>query len=149
LKKGNIFISILCILISMYVLTATRKFPNIGKGVPGPSFFPNVLAGLLVFLSILLLIITFMKKENRAVSLYNKNTAKVYITMLLIICYLAGIKIFGLLLSTPFMLFILINFYGMKSYVKNILISIFITSVVYSVFQIFLKVPLPTGTLLG
>lgn len=149
MKKGNIISSVILICLSIFILIQAKTFPKAGGNIPGPGFFPKILAIFLIGLSSALIILSYINKEDKKVVLIDKNNSKVYLTILIITIYLILMNIVGFLISTPILLFVLILVYGMKGYIKNVIISVFITVVIYGVFQVLLTVPLPSGIIFG
>ncbi|AOT72123.1 tripartite tricarboxylate transporter TctB family protein [Geosporobacter ferrireducens] len=150
MKKGNLISACLFIILGIYVTMLSNKFPNPGGDqVTGPDFFPKVLSGILIALSILLFVSTVLNKEDRQVGLLEKSAIKAYITMAALILYLVAINIVGFAIATPVFLFGLIRFYGMENYVKIAASSVLATAIIYGVFKVLLAVPLPMGILFG
>lgn len=150
MKKGNIISSFVFMLLGIFVIVQSNNFPNAGGNqVTGPDFFPKVLSGILIFLSILLFISTVLYKENKDVGLLEKSAIKAYITMAALVVYLVFINIVGFAIATPVFLFGLIRYYGMENYKKIALSSVLATAIIYGVFKMLLAVPLPAGILFG
>jgi len=63
LKKADIIASILGIFLSAYVFWATVKFPEDNVLLLGPSFFPRIVAGALIFMCVVLLAKALMGKS--------------------------------------------------------------------------------------
>jgi putative tricarboxylic transport membrane protein len=145
-KKGNMIISIILILIGIFVLFEISSFPSYEGGtITGPDFFPRILALTIIGLSLILFISTFISKDESKTGLFDIYAIKAYITMVSILAYMVALNIIGFIFATPLFLFGLVRFYGMKHYPKLVLVSIVITGIIYSVFKLLLAVPLPTG----
>ncbi|GKX29684.1 hypothetical protein SH1V18_21640 [Vallitalea longa] len=150
MKKGNIVSGCIVIFIGVYVFFMTAGFPEGSNNVPGPAFFPRILAIIAIVLGAILVVQALINKADvEKINLHDENAKKSYITMGIIAIYLILFNKIGFLLLTPLLLFILIRFYGMKSIWKNAVISIMVTSVVYGVFVSLLSVPLPMGILMN
>jgi putative tricarboxylic transport membrane protein len=147
-KKGNMIISILFVLIGIYILIEVSTFPSVGGGqITGPDFFPRILAFTLIGLSVLLFISSIISKDESTTGLFDIYAIKAYITMIGLLVYMIVLNAAGFIIATPLFLIGLIRFYGMKHYPKLILSSVLVTGIIYSVFKLLLAVPLPAGIL--
>ena len=55
MRKANMIVSALCILLGIYVISVTRTFPeNLSAVDPGPGYFPALMAGMVIVLSLVL-----------------------------------------------------------------------------------------------
>lgn len=149
MKKGNIVSSIISILVAVFVLYETKDFPSGAQNVPGPAFFPRIIAILIIGLSGLLIVMTYIRKEERNINFTSKNDLKAYITIAIILVYIVLMNILGFIIATPLFLITMIYYYGMRNYVKNIIISVGVTALIFTIFKILLAVPLPQGIFLG
>ena len=146
MRKGNLILSCVLILLGIIVLISVSSFPSVGQNqITGPAFFPGLLALILIGLSVALFISNYMGKDDRSTGLFDVYAKKAYITMAALFVYLIMINIIGFIIATPIILFGLISFYGMKGYPKVILSSVIITGIIYGAFKVLLAVPLPTG----
>lgn len=145
MKKGNIISSIICILIGLFILFESKDFPQGATGVPGPAFFPRILAYFVIGLSVLLIINTFIKRDDRKITLLDKDSIKVYVTIGFLLAYLILLNFLGFIIATPIFLFSLIFFYIRKNILKNAIIAVLVTFLIYGVFSSLLAVPLPQG----
>ncbi|MGV8980587.1 tripartite tricarboxylate transporter TctB family protein [Clostridium sp.] len=146
MRKGNIIISCVFILIGILVLVNVSTFPSMGPDqITGPEFFPGLLALILIVLSAVLFISNYRSKDQSPTGLFDEYAIKAYITMAGLVGYLVLINIVGFIIATPILLFGLMRFYGMKQYPKLVLSSVIITGAIYGVFKLLLAVPLPTG----
>ena len=145
MKKGNIISSVICILLGLFIIFETKDFPEGAAGVPGPAFFPRILAWVVIGLSILLIINTIVKRDDRKITLLDKDSIKVYATIGFLLAYLLLLNVLGFVFATPIFLFSLIFFYIRKNIVKNAIISVAVTFLIYGVFSTLLAVPLPQG----
>ena len=52
MRKANILVSVLCILLSAYVIKTAQGFPeNLSAVDPGPAYFPTLMAGMVIILT--------------------------------------------------------------------------------------------------
>lgn len=134
------------IALGLYVILTARTFPEGTGGVLGPGFFPILLGILLIGLSALQLFNT-RKEKAVATAFLTESTKRVLFACLIIIGYMAGIAIFGFLISTPLFLFGIMWFFSVRRWSTLLISSIATTAVLYFVFLKFLSVSLPAGIL--
>jgi putative tricarboxylic transport membrane protein len=145
-RKGNIVISCVFILLGIIVLVNVSTYPSVGREqITGPAFFPRLLALILIGLSVMLFISNYRSKDQSSTGLFDIYAINAYITMVGLLGYMVMINIVGFIIATPILLFGLMKFYGMKKYPKLVLSSVIITGIIYGVFKLLLAVPLPTG----
>lgn len=138
MKKTN-YIGIVFIILGIYLIRSGISFPSIIPNVPGSGFFPCILGGGLIFLSILLLINERKNKESNIVF----NNYRTYILMFISIIYVIVLNRLGFIITTIPFLSLLIWVFGYKNIKINLLGSVMITLIIYCAFSILLNVPLP------
>jgi putative tricarboxylic transport membrane protein len=134
------------IALGLYVIFTARTFPEGTGGVLGPGFFPILLGIMLIGLSALQLFNT-RKEKAETTAFFTESTKRVLLACLIIIGYMAGIAIFGFLISTPLFLLGIMWFFSVRKWKTLLISSIATTAILYFVFQKFLSVSLPTGIL--
>lgn len=139
-----IFVAIM-VIISLLVLVTTKSFPTGDYTVGfGPGFFPNIIAYVILGLSLLLIIQTLRSKEKQPINMDFKSL-KLPLTLVgLIIIYSLVLKHIGFVLTTLAILFVAMVVLKTKA-VKSLIISVAITAVIFVGFKLVLKVPLPEG----
>lgn len=144
MKKSNIFVSIIIILIGIATLIEVKMFPQGQSNVVGPGFFPGIIAAILIILGIILFIqsIRIKKDEDIKVNLFNSENKLAYIIMGITLIYLIAINYIGFLISSIIYLTTLITLYGEKNKLKSLVASSIISSAIYFVFNILLNVPI-------
>lgn len=144
MKKSNIFVSIIIILIGIATLIEVKSFPQGQNNVVGPGFFPGIIAAILIILGIILFIqsIRIKKDEDIKVNLFNSENKLAYIIMGITLIYLIAINYIGFLISSIIYLTTLITLYGEKNKLKSLVASSIISSAIYFVFNILLNVPI-------
>ncbi|MDI7258510.1 MAG: tripartite tricarboxylate transporter TctB family protein [Thermodesulfobacteriota bacterium] len=164
MKKSNIIIGIILLALSAFYYYSTRELPPPTKTENlGSAFFPILLAIVLAFLSLMLIINTFLfrsasdhEEEKAAIdggerleedSFSAERISYKFLigTMGMSTLYIILLPIIGYLIVTPFFLFGLIRFLGMERWLNNIAVSIGLTAVLYLLFARMLGVPLPGG----
>jgi hypothetical protein len=142
-KKINIIVSVLMLILAAYVFMSARAYPKQDLTL-GPAFFPELVAGGLVFFSIALLIQTMIDKADNTEVATPRTTF--WMAMLAMTAYLAVMPRVGFMISTPVFLF-LVGLYmsdGWKAWWKKLAVSSLVTSgIIYYLFAELLHVPLP------
>ncbi len=150
----DVFLGALLIALSLVVYALMYDFPSgsIAEGM-GPAFMPGILIVTLVLLSMILIIDALVrrKKRNRPSgtisSILGPNLKSPGILILIVSIYLFSLNSLGFLIATPaFVLFTMIT--TGASLKSGILMGIGLTGLVYVVFALALKVPLPVGYVL-
>lgn len=150
MKKANYVVILILTIFTALVFYLSSQLPDLSSGsVTGPEFFPNLLAITLVFLLVLLFISTVRMKENTELELLSPIAIKTYKTMVIILTYLLAMNYLGFIVSTVILLFVLLSFLGRFDLIKNLIISVGATAVIYIIFKIILSVPIPSGFFIG
>jgi hypothetical protein len=137
--------------VSLYLFYEISTFPTTAERYRslGPEVFPNVIAGSLLVLSILLFIQGCLKKQAPILSfkLLSLGSLKMFSIIALLIVFMLVIESIGFITwGLAFM--VLVQFILGERRPANItLLSVAVIAVVYLVFAVLLKVPLPKGTL--
>lgn len=150
MKKGNIITSVLVMALSIYVIVTCMGYPTAeayGTGVPGPGLWPMAIAACMLLAAVSLLIKALRTKpeEDTSIAMWTEGTKRVYITMAILVVYVAVLGIVGFILSTAAMLFIFMQWFAKKNPLITLLISVICTAVIYGVFKFLLNVPVDFG----
>ncbi|MCM1252087.1 MAG: tripartite tricarboxylate transporter TctB family protein [Clostridium sp.] len=150
MKKGNIITSILVIALSIYVIIVCAGYPTAeayGTGVPGPGLWPMAVAILMLIAAVILLIksIRMKPEEDTSINMWTDGTKRVYISMGILIAYVALLGVLGFIISTAVMLFVFMQWFSKKNPLITMIISIVCTMAIYSVFRFLLNVPVNFG----
>lgn len=148
MKKIANTIAVVFILISVFMFIEAGSFPPGSNGALGPGFFPRVLSVLVVFLSVLELVNSRnaqVPEGQEKVLLFKKENARVWISMLISILYIFGLKYIGFIIMTPVYLFVMLWYYKIRNKALLISVPLGIMGVLYVVFTILLHVKLPAG----
>jgi hypothetical protein len=146
MKKLSRIIAGAMILLGSYVIIVAKDYPPTSNGVLGPGFFPILLGILLIALSSLAILVSFVSKEEETI-VFGEGTQRVLITSAIVLGYLAGVAILGFLLSTPLFLIIIMRYFQVPKWSTVLLVSFTTTAILYVVFLKFLSVSLPSGIL--
>lgn len=146
MKKISIVISCLFILIAVFVFMTARTYPGASNGALGPGFFPMVLSGIMVLLSVLL-VVNIRKEKDEPLNLFNRKNAIVLISIAIITAYVILLNVVGFVIATPLFLFTMMRYFKLTNWKLNACISLLTMGVLYGVFTTFLSVQLPGGIL--
>lgn len=152
MKKANIAVGIVGILISAYVVYTASGFPANQSAVdPGAAYFPTLMGIFVIALCLLLIVRTLMGKgvsldETFALT---PGIKRVILGVLLFVAYCFLFKPLGFVLDS-----ILLSFLGMfllqnRKYIQMLMISVVTSVLIYIVFANFLGAKLPAGVLSG
>lgn len=138
-----------CCLVGGILLHQSYKIQNFGFGYAGPEVFPKAITGVFFFMSIVLLIKSFIQQENYDRKLIlNKRQAVMFVGFIL---YVLSIRYIGYLYTTPvyiaLTIFYLVPHKGIKDVARAVTIGVLTTGAVFYVFAVKLKVFLPEGVL--
>lgn len=150
LKKPDIIGGILGILISIYVLYESAKFPKDIVMKVGPGYFPRLLAVALFAASVLLIINALRGKSRKKYEKFNIKDPGIHragIALLATISYCLVLKYLGFIISSVLYLMFLMYLLKKRNYVSMIVISACISIGIYSIFQSILNITLPMGVL--
>ena len=148
MKKISIAITLFFIVLSSGVFFIARTYPPGVSGAMGPGFFPMIIAGIIIFLSVLVLRNTLKHSDNTASS---SSAVKINVTVLLslviLLVYILAMRILGFSLGSFLFLFGLMKFFKTKGLILPVVISVCTTVILYSIFTMFLSVQLPRSIL--
>ena len=147
MKKGNIITGILFSAFSIFVIMMSMQLPASKNGVPGPGTWPIAIALLMLLAAVSVLINAIRSKDEESLVLNTIDHYRVYITMGVLILYLVSMYYIGFCVSSFFMLYTFIAWFGDYKLIKRILIAAIIVAVVYLLFTKILLVPFKFGIL--
>ncbi len=150
---------IVCLVMGGLIFSDTLRYPEVqGQGFgQGPAFYPQLLAGALIFLGTLILVFDLAHKDTTASDTDGAQAGggityvPVILLMMLTIVTIIVMKYFGFFIS-GFLLTILsvllIRGSGMgRRLLPDLGFSVGMIVLVYLVFQVFVGIQLPEGTL--
>ena len=140
---AGIFLAALSIAIYTYA-----EIHYVGSGVNkyGPNFFPQVVSIMLLIASIALIVQALRGYSLKTFETINKTGfIRTTITLAIAIAYLFFMQVAGFYLSTVMFLFVTMKYLGLKSYLMAAVVSVAVGTIIYGIFRIFLKIPLPEG----
>ena len=115
--------------------------------MPGPGLWPMAVAILMLVAAVVLLIksIRMKPEEDTKIEMWTDGTKRVYISMGILIAYVALLGVLGFIISTAIMLFVFMQWFTKKNPLIIMLISVVCTAVIYAVFRFLLNVPVNFG----
>ena len=146
MRKYDRFLTIGLFILEAFYFILIKQLP------PKAARYPYFVLGLMVFLTLLLAINTFLIKpkntEDKEEDQFKGNLyGQFFLIMALSAVYVILIDIIGFFVTTAIYLFV--TMIVLKSNIKwNIVVSIVFPIFLYLVFVLFLKVPVPRGFLL-
>jgi putative tricarboxylic transport membrane protein len=148
LKRADIIVGIIGVLLSGFVFMETVKFPEDKVLIMGPSFFPKLLATGLMVMSIILLIKALMGKSmqtNEKFDIKDPGIQRSGIALLATVIYCLLLPHLGFILDSTLYLVFLMYLLKQRSYIKMTLISLAVSLAVFAIFRIALNITLPLG----
>lgn len=150
MKKGNMITAVITMALSIYVMITCLGYPKAeayGTGVPGPGLWPGVIAGMMFLASLCLLVksLRMRPEEDTPIDMKTEGTKRVYITMAILIVYVALMGIVGFIPMTIIMLCVFIKWFAKIKPATTVIISAVSTLVIYCVFRFVLNVPVNFG----
>jgi len=170
-KRWNLIAAGFCAVLASVILylsytTFVKMEAKVGGPFAGTGFFPRIVAGAIIFLSILLAVSSLTKKggaakpavgfdeetpvdaetEEKWKSEENTISRGLIIAFaFLLLTYTLLMELFGYLIVTPFFLILFFWILKVKNWAINIALSLTTTFVLYLIFALLLNVILPSG----
>ena len=144
MKKMNIGVSLFFIAVAGYVLLAARSFPGEIDHVPGPGYFPTILSGILILLSVLL-IVSSRHVSEVSLGIFARQNRIVFVAGALTVAYFVLLFVFGFLIATPLYLIAILRYFSMTRWRSLLLTAVLTTAASYAIFTTVLEVQLPSG----
>lgn len=152
MKRVDIIFGIIGLIISAYVFYMLGLFPESQPGEVGADFFPYILAIGLSVSSLVLIVSSVFKKLSEDAEPFKFTDAGIQrmgIALTVTVIYCLAMDTLGFIVCTlaylPLMMFLLKE----RKYFQMALVSGAITGTVFLVFNSFLNITLPLGTLYG
>ncbi|KAB7886847.1 tripartite tricarboxylate transporter TctB family protein [Poseidonibacter ostreae] len=147
-KPIDIGVGIFLSLLSIAIYTYAEQYVGIGVNRYGPNFFPQALSALLFIASIALIVQALKGNALKNLeSINKKGFIRTSVTLVIAVSYLYLMQVIGFYISTVMFLFVTMRYLGQRNNLVTFFISLAIASVVYGIFSMFLKIPLPEGML--
>ncbi|RKD95171.1 tripartite tricarboxylate transporter TctB family protein [Halopiger aswanensis] len=129
------------------IFVVTADFPQ-GIGETGPAYYPRVLAALLAGFALLQLGWSLKRDGVRSHEIDPAAAKRVVGAFLLVVCYVLLLPWFGFVLTTVGFLAVSMWYSGVRSPLRLAAVAVGLTVLLYYVFVVFLRVPLPESPLI-
>jgi len=130
------------------VLIHTRTFPSMDTGHPGPGFFPNILAGLIMVAG-LGLVVQGVRRGERLLKfdpggLGLTGLVNIVVVLAAIVFYIYLSDFLGFQITSFLLLLALLKWLGVR-WLWSLIMAVGVTLAIYILFAKILLVPLPWG----
>lgn len=152
MRKANIAVAALCILLSAYVIKTAQGFPeNLSAVDPGPAYFPTLMAGMVIVLSLVLagLAVTGKGSDAEDTLDFHDGSKRALVGIIMFAVYCALLKPLGFIIDTIWLCFTLMILLQNKKYPVIAAVSVITAVVIYIIFAMILGAKLPAGLLKG
>ena len=156
MRINDAILGIITVATSIFIIVVARTFPAL-PGVPyGPGVFPTIIAGCMMLGGVILIFngirqlpeIGWLKLDPWAKALRSYITLGIIFTALLF--YILFSDKLGFIITCVLILFpLLLWTRGSERMLSSSIISVSFSLIIYLVFVKFMRVPLPSGLLLG
>ncbi|MBN2545923.1 MAG: tripartite tricarboxylate transporter TctB family protein [Spirochaetes bacterium] len=145
--KNEIIYGTLFLLISILFFALTFQFPDITIAL-SPKVFPRFVSSCLFILSLALIFQGIKKQIQEKGELKKLEINKVFIIRFILlfvfaVIYMNILEFLGYVIATPLFIAISLIIFNEKRWYIIVLISILTTLVLYAIFRIVFRVPLP------
>ncbi|OOB78150.1 MAG: hypothetical protein ATN34_02280 [Epulopiscium sp. Nele67-Bin002] len=147
MKKGNLILATICIILGLYVISVAMQYPAGTGGVPGPGVFPIMISVVLIASSIAI-IVSSLKMEDVHISWLDDNTKRVYLSMVALLVYVFAMAQIGFVVTSVIFMTGMTQWFRKGKPIVNAGISVAFVAIVYFVFGMLLNVPLNFGILI-
>ena len=143
---GVVFTVLGVLLLAVIIPTQIAYVKN---AYPQPRFFPNIIAGLMTVLGIVLFVSGWRKgkapkqEDEETYSLGKKETPLVLLTLVIVILYVIILHFIPYIPATMVFLAVLITLYGQRNKLKIILPSVLLPIIIYVGFTYGLQLHMP------
>lgn len=146
--NSNRVISVLLLILSSYIWFTVNGYPNRTGSGPGPDFFPELSAGILAFLALLLFFQKVVKKEEEEIDQvpFTRDTVlKLIYIFIALILYILIAPYIGFLITSVLFIVSWMFIMGERNWKFILLLSIIFSIAITFIFEALLGVPIPHG----
>ena len=143
MKTGNYIAALILFFLAISVWVLTRNFPTEMGNIPGPAFFPRMLAVVLAGLVVLMLVDNRHVKNEPLFDTGSPGFRRAMAMLALTTAYVLIVEYIGFLILTPVCLFGMMWLMERGLVITKILAAVVSTFALYFVFEVLLVVPLP------
>lgn len=145
-SRADFLVGIFLAIFGLWVFIQAGEYSSRGVNSYGPNFWPQVLASLLVAASLILLWQTWsVKPLHWITSIDRSGFIQVATAIAVSIAYVFSMEQLGFLLSSFIFMFIMVKLLGHGGWIKPMAVAAGVTLVIYGIFHLFLKIPMPHG----
>lgn len=152
MKKANLAVGVIGILLSAYVIITAAGFPENHSAVdPGAAYFPTLMAAFMGAMCILLIVLTLMGKAAglQEVLTITPGIKRAAVGVLIFVAYCFLFKPLGFVMDTIWFSFTCMLLLQNRKYAKMAIVSLLTGIVIYMIFANLLRAKLPAGLLRG
>lgn len=145
MKVPHIASGIVSIFIGGFFYFLTMDFPELNNTETGPAFLPRIYCGLLVVFGLILFIQGILDKNKEVKK--EKTFLFALLSMGIVCLYIVVMPYVGFYISTALTLVALLLFSKIRSILTLVSVPVGALLFVYVVFELLLKVQIPSGSL--
>lgn len=150
INKGLIC-AIACLLFSILYLVAARTYPNLSADymLVSASFFPTVVAVVMIICSVIMLVKAIVKPEIREPLTKKEKTGYLRAILTIIDCIIYSLLFepLGYIISSALALFALMIIFGNRKWWLMAVVSVVLPILIYLLFYYVMQTNLPAGPL--
>lgn len=146
-KKKNILVSIGFILFGIVLLTQSVSIKPMMKNDLGSGFFPTIIGAAIIVVALILLVFSLREKETGTTA-SDSDMAGGWLSILLLLAYVAAFNRIGFIISTMIYLFFQILVLApreKRSWPVTVILSVVAPLFIYGMFVYVINSPLPKG----
>lgn len=150
MKKGNLTLAGVFSLLAVATIVRSLSYPAGQDGIPGPGFFPIIIAVLMLLASASLVITSLRVKteEDVPLKLLTADNKRAYATMAVMLGYVIVMPLLGFCVTSFLLLFGMIKWLSSYKPLTCALVAAAVVGMIYVVFGVVLGVSLSFGLLL-
>lgn len=150
MKKGNLILAGVFSLLGVATIIRSVSYPAGQDGIPGPGFFPIIIAVLMLLASASLVFTSLRTKPEAdvALKLLTADNKRAYLTMGIMVVYVIVMPLLGFCVTSFLLLFGLIKWLSTYKPLICALVSALVVGLIYVVFGVVLGVSLSFGLLI-
>lgn len=149
MKRGDRVFGLICLGLSLWLITEALRYDYTTKYTPGPGFAPFWIGVLLGLFSLYLIVDSFLRKgggtDEERVLPERSSLQRILLIILTVVVYTGVLMPLGFLLSTAALIFILLYFLEKYTIFKSLLYSVLIGGGTFFLFSYWMEVELPKG----
>lgn len=148
MRKLNVLTGIVCILLSLFVISKAMHFEEtlIGNDYTGPSFFPIATSVIMIALSAALIVSSlFLMPKELDTTLNPANLKQPVVGVVVMFLYVLGLETLGFIVATALMAAVMLVIFRVRKVQSLVLYPVILSVVVFFVFRKLLMIDLPQG----